>query len=101
MQIMDYDQISKNLPSYFYDELSYNEFQKLQLNTASRTLWLKERMLKFESKTLNYEQEISSIRTSARYVIGEKIVKTAKKIAFPSIIAKLQKKFRLMRRNSK
>ncbi|MFU0513068.1 glycosyltransferase family 2 protein [Gardnerella greenwoodii] len=101
LQIMDYDQISKNLPSYFYDELSYNEFQKLQLNTASRTLWLKERMLKFESKTLNYEQEISSIRTSARYVIGEKIVKTAKKIAFPSIIAKLQKKFRLMRRNSK
>ena len=101
MDYMNYGEDSKRLPTYFYDERAYNEFQKLQLNTDSRTLWLKERMLEFERKSNTYKQEISSIRTSARYVIGEKIVKTAKKITFPTIIAKLQKKMRLMRRDSK
>lgn len=101
LEVLNYERNSHNLPTYFYDEKAYNEFQKLQLNATSRTLWLKERMLDFERKSELCEQEISNIRTSARYVIGEKIVKTAKKIAFPSIIAKLQKKIRLMRRDNK
>ncbi len=101
LDALNYKENSHNLPTYFYDEKAYNEFQKLQLNATSRTLWLKERMFEFERKSELCEQEISNIRTSARYVIGEKIVKTAKKITFPSIIAKLQKKLRLMRRDNK
>lgn len=101
LKALNYKENSHILPTYFYDEKAYNEFQKLQLNANSRTLWLKERMFEFERKSELCEQEISSIRTSARYLIGEKIVKTAKKITLPVFIAKLQKKLRLMRRDNK
>lgn len=90
-----------NLPTYFYNEEAYNEFQKIRLNKDSRILWLKERMFDFERASENYKHEIADIRTSARYLVGEKIVKAAKKIAFPSLIAKLQKKMRLMKRDNK